>query len=51
MWESSLQSVVGAKDVNVHHGLESIDRELVDRSKEIACRTSTGGAYGCEQAS
>lgn len=36
MGQGSLEGVVGTQNVNVHDGLERIDRQLVDRSQEVA---------------
>lgn len=40
MGQSGLERVVGTQNVNVHDGLERIDRELVDGGQEIPGRTS-----------
>lgn len=36
-----LEGVVGSQDVDVHHGLEGIGRQLVNGGEEVARRTGT----------
>ena len=39
--QRSLKGVIRPQNINVNHRLESINRKLVDRSKEIARSTGT----------
>ena len=41
MRKSCFEGVVGAEDVDVYNGFESVGAELVDRGEEIACCSCT----------
>jgi hypothetical protein len=38
------ECVVGSQDIDIHHGLERVRGQLIDRGEEITCRTSTRNA-------
>ena len=41
VWERGLGRVVGAQNINIHDRLESVDRQLIDRGKEVSSGTGT----------